>query len=82
MPKYAVHMIVLDAAIDKLLASTDPNVREIGDIMYRNSRPLYWAVSDQTCSFGLQTMTLFGYHTGSMKISNGPLIFTIIPLES
>lgn len=36
MPKYAVHMIVLDETINKLRGSTDPNVREIGDIMYRN----------------------------------------------
>jgi len=36
MPKYGVHMIVMDATVDKLRASTNPSVRKIGDIMYRN----------------------------------------------
>lgn len=36
MPKYGVHMIVLDTTIDKLRASTNPSVRNIGEIMYRN----------------------------------------------
>ena len=36
MPKYAVHMIVLDETIDRLRGSTDPNVRRLGDLIYRN----------------------------------------------
>lgn len=36
MPKYAVHMIVLDSTIERLRASSDPNVRGIGDTMYNN----------------------------------------------
>lgn len=36
MPKYAVHMIVLDGSIDKLRASANPSARNIGEIMYRN----------------------------------------------
>jgi len=36
MPKYAVHMIVLDETINKLRTSTSPSLRNMGDIMFRN----------------------------------------------
>ncbi len=38
MPKYAVHMIVMDEVVEKLRSSSNPAERQIGEIMYANRK--------------------------------------------